>query len=77
MTVQIRGNGLNSPANSIMEYDKKKFALYPIGHELAGQPARPPKPNRIMPCGCEQAEEVEEQSGYILWQTIKPCEEHK
>lgn len=58
-----------------MEYDNKKFDLYPKGHEKADQPARPPKPNRVLSCSCEQAEEVQD-SGYIIWQTIKFCQEH-
>ena len=58
-----------------MIYIPENFDLYPKGHEKAGQPARPPKPNRVLSCGCEQAEEVQD-SGYIIWQTIKSCQEH-
>ena len=46
------------------EYDPKQFDLL-----KDGTPARPPKPNRVLVCGCEQAEQVQENSGYILWQT--------
>lgn len=45
-------------------YDKKKFA------------ARQPKPNRSLPCGCEQKEDVDEASGYFIWITIKMCKQH-
>ena len=54
------------------EYDPKQFDLL-----KDGTPARPPKPNRVLVCGCEQAEQVQENSGYILWQTTKSCDEHK
>jgi len=48
-----------------MTYDKTKFV------------ARQPKPNRVMPCGCEQREDVHKSTGYFIWVIVKACEEHK
>ena len=51
--------------------DPKQFDLF-----SDGTAARPPRENRLIPCGCEQAEEVDDRSGYFIWRSINLCKEH-